>query len=437
MILFVRRAGVLPTRNSHGGVLRTSRPDISNLGIALLIAALAAGLVWFSLQIVENTSELTAFMPQWMGTRYAVLERGDPYDEAFRKSVQEAVYGRQALSWENPQDFLYPYYSILLYLPAAFIADYSLAMVIWMTILGAALAGVAYVSLSLTRWQPPKAVFGAFIAFSLFNYYSVRALLAGNLAIMVALGIAWAFLAIQRDKDRLAGFLLAFSTVKPQMVALLLPFVVLWAVSRRRIKLLASLGVALALLLAASWMLQPGWLAENLTQMADYLRYTSPNSLVQALSHSWGVGGAILRWVMTIGLSILILVEWWRALGKDVRWFLWTSALTMTVTLMIGIPTSTSNYVMLIPVLTLVFSIWEQRWENSGRRFVLVVMLGLLGVIWWLQAVSSGLIGLLYQAPVMFYPLPLFTFATLYWVRYWALTSIRLQVDRREVLKDL
>lgn len=417
--------------------MRTSRPDLLNLGIVILVAALVVGLVWFNLQMVENTSELTDFMPQWMGTRYAILERGDPYSETFQKTAQEAVYGRQVLSWENPHDFLYPYYSILLFLPVAFIADYSLAMAIWMTILMAASVALAFASLSLIRWQPPRAVFGAFIAFSFFNYYAIRAILTGNLALIVALGIVLAFLAIQRERDVLAGILLALSTVKPQMVVLLLPFVVLWAVSHQRTRILSGLGITLVVLLAGSRFLQPGWLAENLTQMVDFIRYTSPSSLGHALSQGWGLGGTSLRWLMTIGLSILALLEWWRALGKDVRWFLWTSALTLTITLMIGVPTSTSNYVMLIPVLTLVFSIWEQRWQESGQRFVLVVMLGLLGGIWWLHAVSSGLIGLLFQAPVMFYPLPLFAFATLYWVRYWALTSVRLQVDQREILKNL
>lgn len=417
--------------------MRTSRPDLLNLGLTILAAALVGGLVWLNLQIVENTSELTNFMPQWMGTRFAFLERGDPYSEPFRETVQEAVFGRQALSWENPHDFLYPYYSILLFLPAAFIDNFPLAMAIWMTVLMAASVALAFASLSLTRWQPPRAVFGAFIAFSIFNYYSIRAILTGNLALIVALVIAWAFLAIQRERDILAGILLALSTVKPQMVILLLPFVVLWAVSRQRTRILSGLGITLVALFIGSRFLQPGWFAENLTQMVDFMRYTSPSSFGHALSQGWGVGGTVLRWLMTVGLGILVLVEWWRALGKDVRWFLWTSALTLTVTLLIGIPTSTSNYVMLVPALTLVFSIWEQRWKEGGQRIVLVVMVGLLGGLWWLHVVSSGLIDLLFQAPVMFYPLPLFTFATLYWVRYWALTSVRLQVDRRDVLKNL
>lgn len=417
--------------------MRTPQQNLRRAGIALVALTLAAGLTWLNLRIIGNHPETTGFFPQWIGARRALLERGDVYSEAFRQEVQQAALGREAFPWEDPHDFLYPYYAVLLFLPVAFIADYPLALAVWMTLLAAALVGLAFASLALTHWEPPPAVFWAYGLFVVFNYHALRAVLAGNLAPVVALGITLAFLAIQYQRDLLAGFLLAWTTVKPQIVVLLLPFVVLWAVSRHRRGILYGMGITLAVLLVVSSILQPGWLVENLKQMAAFPSYTNPDSLGEALAQGWGLAGVALRWLLTAGLGLLLVFEWWGALGKDTRWFLWTAALTLTVTQMTSIPTSTSNYVVLIPVVTLTFSIWEQHWRQKGQRFILVIMLGLLGGIWWLHAITSGLIGGLYQAPVMFFPLPLFAFVTLYWIRYWALNSVRLQVKRLDYLKNL
>lgn len=417
--------------------MRTPQQNLRRFGIALVALALAAGVTWLNLRIVGNDPEMTGFSPQWMGARQALLERADPYSESFRQEVQQAALGREAFSWEDPHDFLYPYYAILLYLPVALIAQYPLALSVWMTLLAAALVGLARASLALTHWEPPPAVVWAYGLFVVFNYHALRAVLAGNPAPVVALGITLAFLAIQHERDLLAGSLLAWTTIKPQIVVLLLPFVVIWAVSRRRRGILAGMGLTLLVLFAVSSILQPGWLVESLAQMAAFPHYTTPESMGEALAHGRGLAGVALRWMLTAGLAGLVVYEWWGALGKDFRWFLWTAALTLTVTQMIGIPTSTSNYVVLIPAVTLTFSIWEQHWRGKGQRFILIIMLGLLGGIWWLHAVTSGLIGDLYQAPVMFFPLPLFTFVTLYWIRYWALGSVRLQVKRLDYLKNL
>ena len=131
------------------------------------------------------------------------------------------------------------------------------------------------------------------------------------------------------------------------------------------------------------------------------------------------------------------MVEWWKALGKDERWFLWTAGLTLTITNLIGLPTSTSNYVVLIPVLTLVFSVWEQRRGIYGRNLVLICMLGLLGGLWWLYLQTAGVGPGFDQSPVMFLPLPLFLLFMLYWIRHWAFGSFRLQVEELESLKKL
>jgi hypothetical protein len=60
-----------------------------------------------------------------------------------------------------------------------------------------------------------------------------------------------------------------------------------------------------------------------------------------------------------------------------------------------------------------------------------------LGGVWWLyfETERPGL-GL-QQAPIMFIPLPVLVFIMLYWIKYWALNSVRLPVEKLETLKNL
>jgi hypothetical protein len=421
-----------------GDELRTKRPDLFFLGIFILVVLLAGGLTWVNYQIVLNDQAVGGYAPLWMGTRMAILDRQNPYSVDTSEATQSLMYGgRLAYSGEDPGWFLYPFFSILIFAPTALIPDYDIARAVWMTLLGGSLFAIAFASLELTRWHPSGVVLMGYLLFFLAGYYAVRSVYFGNPSVLVTLFIILAFLLIQRRRDLAAGIILGLSTFKPQMMFLLWCFVLLWGVSRRRLALVVGLiFTPIGLAIVAS-IIQPGWLTDNLTLMTRYAVQFAPLNFGGIFKMWWDGAGEILGWFLTLGLSVLLVIEWWQALGKDLRWFLWTAGLTLVITNMIGFPTATSNYVVLIPVLTLVISILDQRSVGFGRYFVILVMLIVLGGVWWLyfETERPGL-GL-QQAPIMFIPLPVLVFIMLYWIKYWALNSVRLPVEKLETLKNL
>jgi len=368
----------------------------------------------------------------------AILDGHNPYSADTSEATQSLMYGgRLALSGEDPGWFLYPLFSILIFTPTALIPNYAIARAVWMTLLGGSLVAIAFASLELTRWRPSRVVLVGYLLYFLVGYYAVRSVYLGNPSILVTLFIILAFLLIQRKQDVAAGILLGLSTFKPQMVFLLWFFVLLWGVSRRRLSLVVSLIFIPIVLAVIASRIQPGWLTDNLTLMTKYAVQFTPLNFGGFFKMWWDGTGEVLGWLMTLILSILLVVEWWRALGKDLRWFLWTAGLTLAITNMIGIPTATSNYVVLIPVLTLVISILDQRAVGFGRYFVILVMLVVLGGVWWLYFETAKQGPGLQQDPIMFIPLPILVFIMLYWIKYWALNSVRLPVEKLEALKNL
>jgi Gpi18-like mannosyltransferase len=62
----------------------------------------------------------------------------------------------------------------------------------------------------------------------------VRVLISGSDIFVVGVLVTAALLAVRAEQDVLAGFLLAASTIKPQAVAILLVFVLIWAISQHK-----------------------------------------------------------------------------------------------------------------------------------------------------------------------------------------------------------
>jgi hypothetical protein len=389
-------------------------------------------------QIVLKNPGASVYAPLWIGTRLSILEGQSPYSEE-TLAASQSLMRREGLDVgeTDPGWFLYPFFSILLFTPTALIPDFNLASAVWMTLLAGSLVAIAFTSLELTRWRPSRIVLGAYLLFFIGGYYAIRPVYLGNPSVLAALFIVLAFLLIQRERDIAAGILLGLATLKPQVVILLWCFVLLWGVSRRRLALVSSLILTPLGLAVISSRIQPGWLKANLTLMAKYIMQSGPYNFGGIFEIWWGDNGDSIAWIFTLGLSILLITEWWRALGKDLRWFLWTSGLTLVITNMIGFPTATSNHIVLIPILTLVISILDQRSVGFGRYFIIFVMLAVFGGMWGLYVKTAEGGPGLQQDPIMLVPLPVLLFFMLYWIKYWALNSLRLPVEKLEALKNL
>lgn len=408
--------------------MRRERPDLLFLGVMLAIILLAAGLTWFNYQFTPQAGKGDAFAPIWVGVRSAILSGSSPY--------APQVLSQAAALVEDPgipPRFVYPYYSLPLFAPFVLAYPYPLARAIWMTAMFASLVGVIFASLALVGWRPPGGTLVALVVFSLGSYPAVRSVYLGNPAPLAALLVALGLLLVLRKHDALAGVFFSLAAIKPQMVILLWPFVLLWAVSRRRMALVWSLLLSALALLVGAFLVSPDWFPQNYVQLLSFFEESFPASIPMALWYWMPQNGLNLMAGIAILFAIWLLVEWWRTLGKGDSWFLWTAAFSLTVTQVIGIPTSTSNMVVLFIPLILAFSVWTQRWRVGGGRISLAVMALLALGMWALSRTGGGQV----QPVSMFFPMPLVTLLALYWVRYWALDSIRLRVDHIEALRRL
>jgi hypothetical protein len=404
--------------------------------VAILFIAALVMVTYANYIFVQENPGGNDFLVHWVGTRALMVDGLSPYSDTVAERIQTLAYGRPAEPGEHELRVAYPLYSGLIFLPYALIADYDLARAVWMTTLEAALIGLVFLSLNLTRWKMSLWLLPFFLLFSVFWYHSLRPLINGNAVILVALFLAGAFTAIKSERDELAGILLGLSTIKPHLVLLPIFFVLIWTISSGRWKTLGWMLISLALLSISAALFIPDWPLQNLREILAYISYNPPGT-PGAVFETWlPATGRRFGWGLSVILGLILFGEWILSRKKEFRWFLWTGSLTLVISQWIGIQTDPGNFILLFLPLVLVFAMWEERWGRVGNGVIIIVM-ALLFVLPWvifLQTVAYGDQPM--QHPVMFFPLPMFLLVTLYWVRWWAIQPRQLMVEELQAYED-
>ena len=404
------------------------RPTFLLILLILLIVAGLAGLTWANYRFAAQNPGGNDFLARWMGAHKWLLEGLSPYDPQVSLATQEMIYGRPAdpAKDEDIGHFVYPLPSMVFFAPFG-VFDYPLARALWMTTLELALAALTLISLQLVAWRPSPWQMALMFLFSVLWYHGARTIIVGQFAAIEALLIAAALLFILREQDGLAGFLLALGVAKPQMLYLILPFILLWAYSQRRFRLIWGFLVSSALIFVISLAFIPNWPVQMIWQMLDYPEYSDRiGSLISIITSPLPGIQPQLNAALWIFLWGYLLVEWVLAWKKGPRWFLWTAAMTLVLTNFLTARAATTNYVMMIPALILIFRVWVERWGKKGQAVVWGVMAVALVGLWvlFIQTVQGNL-----EQPAMYVPLPLFCLLGLWWVRWWFVRSAFLPAE--------
>jgi hypothetical protein len=408
--------------------LNGQRRTILLLVTILVAIAALVGLTWANYRFAAQNPGGNDFLARWMGARFWVMEGVSPYDERVSLASQRMIYGRPAdiSQGEDKNHFVYPLHSMLFFAPFGPL-DYTLARAMWMTLVEISLVLLAVVSLRLVDWEVRPFKLVVLIVFTLLWYHGLRTIILGQFAAINALLITMALLLIMRRQDFAAGMMLAFSTAKPQMIFLLIPFVFLWALSVRRRDIIGGLLVGLVVLMGIFLALMPTWPLQWLRQLLDYPSYTmqtgSPLSMIADTFP--GIGRQLSIFLHTIFVGYMLL-EWIIAWGKDERWFRWTALMTFVITNLVGYRTATTNFMMMLPALFLVFSLWEQRWRVGGRVAVWAVLI-VLGLGLWplhLATVQGN-----QEQAIMYLPFPFLCLIGMWWVRWWAINPPRVPLQ--------
>jgi len=399
--------------------------------VAVIVSGIIilAAMTYGNYQYVRQNAGGNDFLVHWVGTRSFLVDGFSPYSDQTAERIQTIAYGRPARPGEHELRVAYPLYSMVIFLPFALIGDFTLARSIWMTVLEVALILMAYLGVNAAGWKPNIISLVVYFLFSVLWYHAIRPLINGNAIILVGLGLVIVFLAIKNGADELAGVVLALTTIKPQVVVLLVVFILFWAAINRRGRLIAWFVGMEVLLIAGAAFFIPDWILQNLREVIRYPAYNPPGTPGAALATWFPAQGERIGWIFTGLVAVLLLIEWIRARKADYRGFLWTGGMTLVLSQWSGIQTDPGNFIVLFIPLVLIIALVDERWRRGGWIAGAFLMLVLLVGLWWLFLATVSYGDQPMQSPILFFPLPFLLIVLMYWVRWWAFHPIQTWFD--------
>jgi hypothetical protein len=418
--------------------LNQPRPALTFLATILLIILVIAGSTWANLRYTATHPGGMNFLTYWVGARSLLTDGESPYSDPVQGQILATVAG-----WDGGEVYpqlrpTYPLYAMIFFLPFASINDYNLGRLFWMGFLEAALIIFAILNLRLTKWQASLGLMLLYFLFTFSWLHSLLPLMEGSAIILVGLLVTSFFLALRSGHDELAGMALAFATILPTAVILLIGYVVVWAFFQRRWVLLVWTLGSFGLLTAGGMLVIPDWPLQWIRTLLE-----SPDPLVGystgAVLAGWWPGlGVRLGWVLTGVLGLVLLTEWWLAARREsFKAFTWTACLTLAASPLLGLPTSPVNHILHFIPLVFIWSVWAERMEKSGRWVILTTMALVLALPWVIFLNKSATEAESLPLARLLFPLPLLLMAGLYWIRWWAVRPVRTVMDELRLRGEL
>jgi hypothetical protein len=353
-----------------------SRPSILSTPQRALLATL--GLVLFVLNAWGIYALFTSrasiavwdFHPRWVGLRAMLHDGVNPYGDEVTLAIQQQMLGRSARPDEDQEAFAYPLHVMVLIGPLALL-PLPVAQALWFSLLEVSLLIFVFVAPRAVGWRLPTWLLALTALFILGLYPNVWAMILGQTSIVVAALIALAWWGLRTERWRLAGACLALATIKPQMIFLLVPGLLAWAVYQHRRQLVTTFVVVFGvlILLPVPWL--PAWPLAWLAAAGRYASYTGfEPPLVMLTCSNWLAG---LVAALLVGWTVY---RWWRAPERHGAAFDWTLSMLVVVNTLIAPRTSHVNQLVLLLPLFFILK------RLPRRGIVAAVEIGLLAGLW-------------------------------------------------------
>lgn len=382
-------------------------------GILLLVLIAVGGNVY----VVLHTDLGAGFYSYWLSSRVLFAQGENPYaSNIFEQIIQRFPEDRYL------SGFTLPLYAVIPIFLFSFIDNFEIALIIWMTILEALVVGIGMKTIS--AFQIDRRTFtplkiGTVI---LLSYYSVVAVLDGDIGILAVFLLMMALDAIRSQEDEFAGILLAFATIKYSLTLLPIIWIFIWCFANRRTTVITWFFMILAFLILLSVLFMTNWITEFIRSVIYYYKYLNPLYFSRLIENWQPELGGRIGWAISGFLILIMIIEWIVNARGNVRAFEWVTALTITIGFLSGIPNIGKNLYMLWIPLAYATDKINLRWTHNGKWISLVLILS-FWVIPWLN--QRGQV-LFWQNPidVLNIIFPAVCLILLYWNRWWTIQSV-------------
>jgi len=337
---------------------------------------------------------LSDLYPRWLGARELLLHGRDPYSPEITREAQMGFFGRP-LDPDRPggrnyqQGFYYPVYVAFFVAPTIRLPFEIVRKGFFWVLLGLTVASIP-LWLRVLRWSAPGWVQASLVVFTIGSLPVMQGLKLQQMTLLVAALVATALALLVADRPIAAGVALALATIKPQLVWLLLLWLIIWTLAdwRRRYRWTASFLLTMAILWAASEWYLPHWISRFWQAIREYRSYTGEMSVMDELMGApWSRALEFLAFALMIGAC-------WRdrRQAANTNAFAGTLSLVLATTVLIVPTYGPYNQVLLIPALLIMLKEGRAIWQRSVANRALSMFTA--GLIFWPWIACIALAGL-------------------------------------------
>lgn len=341
------------------------------------------------------------FFSRYVAWRAWLLEGRNPYSDEVTRTIQLTMNGRPALPGEDENALIYPWYTVLLQWPFVF-WPWPWARAVYL-VLGQVfvVAGLA-LTLRLLRWRLSAGGFALMAVWAILFYPEGRGIILGQIVITQYFLAVLALWLLHQKRDGWAGLCLALTTVRPPAVFLLVPYLLVYALARRRPRFVWSCLISLAVLFLAGFIFLPTWFTDWLYRMGRYPSYTVGQSPIWLLTHQVTSLGPVAEWGLTALCGVGLGWAWWLALrAPGDTSFYWGLGITLVVSNLIVPRSATTNYIFMLFSIYQCLAALQRTWPRAAPWVILLFQGSSLLGLWWLFAVTvQGD----QEQPIMFIP---------------------------------
>jgi hypothetical protein len=342
--------------------------------------------------------------PRWYGSRELLLHGRDPYSAEITHEIQQRFYGRP-LDPDGPgnrnyqQGFYYPVYVAFGLAPTIHLPFEKVRQGFFWLMFVLTVATVPLWT-RILRWPVSLPIQVSLILFTLGSLPAMQGLKLDQITLLVMPLLAIALFLLAKNRQISAGILLAMTTIKPQLVFLLLLWLAIWTLAdcRRRYRLMASFLLSMVILSAASEWYLPHWIPLFLRALYEYRHYTGEISVLDTL-----IG---VPWSRLIEVAAFALTLWagWRARRErvDSDAFASTLSLVLSSTVLLVPTYGPYNQVLLLPAVVVLLKGRGGLWRGNlgrghlGRRSIVnraLCCITVALIVWpWISSVALALL---------------------------------------------
>lgn len=287
---------------------------------------------------------------RWHGARAMLFHGQNPYSPEMTREIQLGMYGRLAGEGEDQQAFAYPAYVAFVILFFVLL-PFPVAVTLWLVSQQFWLLASVLLILRWLKCYVGTPMFVLIAMVAMLYRYSIIVLLIGQFSILILFLLAMALWAYGERRYLLAGACLALTTIKPQLIFLLIPVWLAWAIFEKRWTFLASFCSLMALFLILPWFFIGDWMASFFSGMQTYREYSSTFNPLErsfALLFSSPASGLLTALISMAALAyLLLMIRRGMKTSTKSSFHLVISAATL-VTLLVSPETSVYNMVLIL-----------------------------------------------------------------------------------------